>query len=265
MEKTIAVCLLSAAALMAQGPGGGRGFGGGFGPGPGRGFGPGGGFGGFGPQKVVTGAPYSATETSTSVRTLTNGSQITNTSQATVARDSLGRVSTSRTVTPPASSGKPAFTETTIFDPVAGFSYNLNSSTMVAIQIPLPPKRTTTGTRPTPPANPNVTSTSLGTSTINGVPATGTEVTRTIPAGTFGNAQPITATRMTWVSTTLQVPVEIKSNDPMFGTTDMEVTNIVQADPNASLFMVPAGYTVKAAGDGRKGGGRMRGPGGGQF
>jgi hypothetical protein len=263
MKKTIALCLLSTAALMAQGPGGGRGFGGGFGPG--RGFGPGGGFGGFGPQKVVTGAPYSATEASTSVRTLTNGSQVTNTSQATVARDSLGRVSTSRTVTPPASSGKAAYTVTTIFDPVAGFSYSLNSSTMIAIQIPLPQKSATTGTRPTPPSNPNVTTTSLGTSAnINGVAATGTEVTRTIPAGTFGNTQAITATRVTWVSTALQIPVEIKSNDPMFGTTDMEVTNIVQAEPNSSLFVVPASYTVQAPGTGRKGG-RMRRPGGGQF
>ncbi|HYA18065.1 MAG TPA: hypothetical protein VEF06_11395 [Bryobacteraceae bacterium] len=259
MKKTIAVGLLWAAVLMAQGPGGGRGFGGGFSAG--RGFGPGGGFGGFGPQKVVTGAPYSATETSTSVRTLANGSQITNTSQATVARDSQGRVSTSRTVTPAASSGKAPYTVTTIFDPVAGYSYSLNSSTMIATQIALPQKKTTTGTRPAPPSNPNVTTTSLGTQTINGVSATGTEVTRTIPAGTIGNAQAITATRVTWVSTALQIPVEIKSNDPMFGTTDMEVTNIVQAEPNASLFLVPAGYTIQTPSAGRKGAG-MRQPGG---
>lgn len=143
MKNTIAICFLSAVAALAQGPGGGRGFGG-----PGSGFGPGGGFRGFGPQKVVTGEPYSATETSTSMRTLANGQQITNSATSTVARDSQGRVSTSRTVTPSAKSGKAPFTEITIFDPVAGYSYRLNSSTMTATQIPLPPKKTGRGHGP---------------------------------------------------------------------------------------------------------------------
>jgi hypothetical protein len=41
----------------------------------------------------------------------------------------------------------------------------------------------------------------------------------------------------------------------------MELTNIVSAEPNPSLFLVPAGYTVKTGGGGRMGGGlggRMR-------
>jgi hypothetical protein len=260
MKKTIGIGFLSVVAAMAQGPGGGGGGGArGFG---GPGFGPGGGFGGFGPQKVVTGEPYSATETSSSIRTLANGQQITNSAQSMIARDSQGRVSTSQTVTPAAKSGKAPFTVITIFDPVAGFSYRLNSSTMTATQIPLPPKRTgTRPARPTPPANPDVTTTNLGTQTVNGVSATGTETTRTIPAGTIGNQQAISSTRVTWVSAALQVPVQIKSNDPMFGVTDMELTNIVQAEPNASLFVVPAGYTVQAAGAGRKGGKMRPGPG----
>jgi hypothetical protein len=77
--------------------------------------------------------------------------------------------------------------------------------------------------------------------------------------------------RVVWTATALGVPVQIKANDPMFGTTDMELTNVVQAEPNGSLFIVPAGYTVKTGGgpggharDGGPGpGGRLRGgPGG---
>jgi hypothetical protein len=255
MKKAIAICLLPVFAAMAQGPGGGRGFGGGFGGGDGL-F-----FAGPGPQKVVTGEPYSASGTRTTQKTLTNGNQITNTEQWTVARDSQGRISTTRTVTPPASSGKAAFTVESIFDPVAGFSYRLDSATMIATQMALPPQRTSTRT---PPANPNVTTTSLGTQTVNGVSATGTQVTRTIPAGTIGNAQAISVVRITWVSTALQVPVEIKTTDPMLGSSDMELTNIVQSEPKAALFVVPAGYTVKTAGAGRQGGGpgnHMRRPG----
>jgi hypothetical protein len=101
-----------------------------------------------------------------------------------------------------------------------------------------------------------VTKTTLLPSNINGVTATGTQVTETIPAGAIGNTQPIVVTRTTWISTQLSVPVEIITSDPRFGTTDMELTNIIQAAPDASLFVVPAGYTVK------QGGGRGFGPGG---
>ena len=101
-----------------------------------------------------------------------------------------------------------------------------------------------------------MTTTSLGTQSINGVAATGTQITETIAAGLIGNAQAIQVVRVTWISNDLKVPVEIKSSDPRFGATDMELTNIVQAEPSPALFVVPAGYTVKAGG---RGPGPMRG------
>jgi hypothetical protein len=262
MKKTIAFgfTVLFGAALLAQGPRGGFGPLGGFGgPGPG-------GLLGAGPRSrtPVTGAPYSATETLTTQNTLSNGNQISRTQTSTVARDTNGRIYTSETITPPAASGKQPYTVSTIYDPVAGYRYMLNSSTMTAIQTPLPTPGS--GTRPTPPAGttpperpnaPTVTKTTLPPSNnVNGVPVTGTQVTETIPAGAIGNAQPIVITRTTWISTQLSVPVEIITSDPRFGTTDMELTNIIQAAPDASLFVVPAGYTIK------QGSGRGFGPGG---
>lgn len=255
--RKFAICLvpLFAAGMFAQGPRGG------FGPmGGARGMG----IPGAGPASriPVTGAPYSGTETVTSQQTLAGGNQISRTHTTTVARDGQGRVSTTETVTPPPASGKAAFTVTRIIDPVAGYRYELNSSTMIALQEPLPPART--GTPPTRPTPPNQTTTSLGTQMINGVAATGTQITETIAAGAIGNAQPIQVVRISWVSTALQVPVEIKTSDPRFGTSDMELTNIVQAEPNASLFVVPAGYTVKQ-GSGRGPMGRGPGAGAGQW
>lgn len=249
MMWLLPVCAMT---LLAQGPRGGGGFGpGGFGGFGGRGPG----LLGAGPRTPVTGAPYSATETLTTQQTLANGNQISRTQTATVARDSEGRISTSETVTPPASSGKSAYTIQTIFDPVAGYRYELNSSTMIAIQTPLPAPRTppsgTPRARPTPP---NLATASLGSATINGVGATGTQVTETIPAGAVGNAQAIQVVRGTWVSTDLKIPVQIKTSDPRFGSRDLEVTNIVQSEPNASLFVVPAGYTIKQGGHGGPGG-----------
>lgn len=261
-KRTLLLIPVLAGALLAQGPGGpgGRGPGGGFGRGGGFGGGFGGGWAGPGPQKVVTGQPYSATQTVTVQQTLGGGNQITRTQQSTVARDGQGRISTTETVTPPSASGKAPFTVQSIFDPVGGYRYRLDSSTMIAMQAPLPPQRTP-GNRPAPPVNTNVSTTSLGTQVINGVPCTGTQVTETIPAGAIGNAQAIQVVRVAWVSTALQVPVQIKTTDPRFGTTDMELTNIVQAEPNASLFVVPAGYTIQSApaggqrGNARRGGG----------
>jgi hypothetical protein len=96
--------------------------------------------------------------------------------------------------------------------------------------------------------------------------ANGTQHTETIPAGAIGNARPIQVSRTTWVSSELKVPVQIKSVDARFGSTDMELTNIVQAEPSATLFVVPAGYTVKQGGRGPGGPGgpggfpQMRGP-----
>lgn len=264
MRKTLVVLPFCAVALFAQGPRGG-------GPGPG-GFGGFGGFGmrgpgilGAGTRVPITGAPYSATETVTTEQSLV-GNEISRKQTATVARDSQGRISTTETVTPAASSGKSPYTIQTIFDPVAGYRYELNSATMTAIQTPLPKPRNGNSNPPPRPANPNVTTTSLGTQTINGVAATGTQLTETIPAGAIGNAQPIQVNRITWVSTDLKVPVEIKSSDPRFGTSDLEVTSIVEGEPSAALFVVPSGYTVKQGGRGPGPGGpgrqARRGPGG---
>jgi hypothetical protein len=271
MKSTITLCFvpLFAAALVAQGPpDGGRGFG------P-RAFGGPGGFGGReagilgagpGSRTPVTGAPYSAAETLVRQQTLANGNQISTKGQSNVYRDSQGRIRTEQTVTPSASSAKPARTMVTIFDPVAGSHYVLDSSTMIARQSMLPKANGATAARPAarrePPARPNVTTTDLGTQVINGVSAKGTQLTETIPAGAIGNAQAMQVVRITWISTDLNVPVQIKTIDPRYGNTDMELTNIVQAEPSASLFVVPAGYAVQQGGrgpGGARGAGR-RGP-----
>jgi hypothetical protein len=93
----------------------------------------------------------------------------------------------------------------------------------------------------------NVTKTDLGTQTIEGVPAQGTRVTRTIPAGQFGNEQPMVITTETWYSPDLKVLVMSKSNDPRMGDTTYTLTNIQRSEPAASLFQVPDDYTVRDA------------------
>lgn len=265
MKKSILLTLILGTAALAQGP---RAPGGGFGRGPGMfGAGPGGGRG-----ALVTGAPYSAVSVVQSQEVLADGNRITNQRSTSIARDGSGRIWTEETIKAPAGSTKPATTLITILDYVGGNRYLLDSSTMTAYQSPLRTPRAGGGRMqmpPTPPASATtrngatVNTTTLGPQQINGVLATGTQITQTIPAGAIGNAQPIQITRVTWISNDLKVPVQIKSSDPRFGTTDMELTNIVQAEPSASLFVVPPGYTLKTNGRSGMMGGFERGPRGG--
>ena len=272
---TITVLLLSAAVVLAQGPGPRGG-------GPGRpGMSPGGPGGrgmGILESHVVTGAPFSAVEVLTFSEKFADGNSVNTTTSTGRARDGQGRTWTSETVTPLASAGKAPYTRVTISDPVASYRYELNSSTMIAMQSRMPMARLASASSassssassasamkaqaaPATVTRSNgalVTTSSLGSALVNGVFATHSQVTELIPAGAIGNAQAITTTRTTWVSPDLKLPVQIKSNDPRFGSSDMELTNIALGEPSASLFAVPAGYTVRKAGFGP---GRQGGPG----
>jgi hypothetical protein len=95
------------------------------------------------------------------------------------------------------------------------------------------------------PDDPSQTKTeSLGTQTIEGISATGTRTTRTIPAGEIGNERPLEITSEVWTSPDLQMVIRSKRNDPRVGDTVYKLTNIQRADPDPSLFQVPSGFSV---------------------
>ncbi len=94
----------------------------------------------------------------------------------------------------------------------------------------------------------NVTTESLGADTMQGLSCLGTRVTRTIPAGQIGNAQPILITTDKWYSQDLQIEVKTAHSDPRTGTTTTTLTNLSRNEPSPTLFTVPAGYTVNNPG-----------------
>ncbi|HUI57124.1 MAG TPA: hypothetical protein VLY04_19245 [Bryobacteraceae bacterium] len=268
MKKSlIFAALFTAASLLAQGPPPGRGgrMGPG-GPGPGFGVAP-------GMMRTVTGAPYSAVEVTETTQTLANGNVIQRKSQSNVYRDSMGRVRVETTVPARDSAAGQTMTRITIHDPVAGVTREVDPQAKTVREIAIPQGRGqgANGGRPAPQgrmmangtrrAEPNTVTETLAMQTINGIQATGSRTTRTIPAGEIGNAQPIQTVRETWVSQDLKVPVMVKTVDPRFGTTTTQLTNITRSEPDASLFQAPADYTVTHV----SGRGGMRGPGGGQI
>jgi hypothetical protein len=214
--------------------------------------------------KTVTGAPFSATISTETTQTLSDGNHIDRTSSGSIARDSQGR--TRRDMTLPAiggwgASGQAAPHVTFINDSVAGARYVLEPDKKVARKMQWREHGGRNG-GPPPPRGPrqenNVTTASLGTQTINGVSAEGTRTTRTIPAGAIGNASAIVITSERWYSPELQTVVMSKRSDPFQGETTFQLTNIQKQEPEAALFQVPADYTVMQRGDGprRSKGGR---------
>jgi hypothetical protein len=100
-----------------------------------------------------------------------------------------------------------------------------------------------------------VSKTSLGQEVFHGVPAVGTRVVRTIPAGVLGNEQPITSTLDTWLSPDLGVPVQITQTSSIGGQLTLTLEDVSRAEPDPALFSPPAdyhqrqiGFPVQAAG-----------------
>lgn len=89
-----------------------------------------------------------------------------------------------------------------------------------------------------------VTTENLGSQTMEGVLVNGTRTTRTIPAGQIGNEQPINIVTEVWFSPDLKTVISSKRSDPRTGEQTFKLTNIVRAEPDPSLFTVPADFTV---------------------
>jgi len=215
-------------------------------------------------RKTVTGAPFSATFTSQSSQTLADGNHIQHSTTGSIARDSQGR--TRRDMTLPAIRGLATSGQSTprhvvmINDVVAGTHYILHPEKKTAETRSGKGRGFRAGDRmghghggPKGAAwagkrnSAEVTTASLGTQTIGGVTAEGTRYTRTIPAGEIGNEKPIQIVIDKWYSADLQMNVIVKRTDPLHGDSTYQLTEIQRSEPAATMFQVPADYTVNAA------------------
>ncbi|HEY0702032.1 MAG TPA: hypothetical protein VGD60_04625 [Candidatus Acidoferrales bacterium] len=215
-------------------------------------------------DKVVTAAPFSATFTTESKQTLSDGNTIDRTSTGSLARDSQGRTRRDMTLPafgPWAESGKPAPHVVAVNDPVASSRTLLEVDTKTARVMQVPAGRWNGGDKKRDggreAAENDTVTTALGTQTIGGVSAEGTRYTRTIPAGQIGNTKPIVIVTERWYSPDLQMVVMTKHSDPRMGETSFTISNIQRTEPAATLFQVPADYAVKQ--DGYRGGRGNRG------
>ncbi len=234
-------------------------------------------------REVVKGAPYSAEATTEHVQVLADGNRITQKSAARVYRDSEGRTRREQDFALfTTGAGAKAQKSVIINDPVAKTQYILEPEEQVARKMPQPRVEITTKNGgketpggkpgkvdedfemfvppPPPPAGPGGPervmvyrnsvqregkTESLGNKVIDGISTEGTRITTVIPAGQIGNQGPLEIVNEKWYSPDLHVNIMTTFSDPRFGTTVYRLTNINRAEPDASLFQVPAGYKVE--------------------
>ena len=232
----------------------------------------------------VQGAPYSATITNELVQTLADGNRIVQTSSGSTARDSQGRTRQETVLPPIGNlSAANAPRLVFIHDTVAQTSYTLNLTEKTAQKIPTFFSSTTgsisgpgvmgggatttfvrvdsgvtAGAAPLPPLPPpmvaqatliandqaEASTEDLGSKTLEGIIVNGVRTTRTISAGEIGNEKPISIVTEVWTSPDLKTVVYSKRSDPRMGEQTFQLTNIVRAEPDASLFTVPADFKI---------------------
>ena len=256
----------------------------------------------------VKGAPYSADVVVSNNQTLADGNRITHSETSHVYRDGEGRTRREQSGTMTVVTRTEPVVSTrslviSIVDPVAGYSYSLDTEHKIAWRTPigtskelLDKMQAAGGQRSSEPMTeeqkaklakakvelatqlaatkeraastdgPSKVSAEviaraggrggweayamapagpLEHKTIDGLAVEGRQRTETIPAGQIGNDLPITITSEEWTSTDLKVLVLTKHNDPRTGESTYRLTNVVRAEPDPSLFMVPPDYTVK--------------------
>jgi hypothetical protein len=84
----------------------------------------------------------------------------------------------------------------------------------------------------------------LGTRNIEGVDCNGTRTTTTIPAGAIGNEKPISIVRETWYAPVIAAVVESTTEDPRYGKTKYQLTNMQLSEPSRSLFDPPGDFKI---------------------
>ena len=158
----------------------------------------------------------------------------------------------------PNQQGELNFTMVQVQDPVAGYFYVIDSAKQVVHRM----QAQTMG--PVRPSIPNPTSQTLkngteitveplGSSTISGVAVVGTKTTTTYPVGVvvvatkttwLSNDRPVTTTDETWWAPSLGLMLSSTNLQPGGNVATRTMQNFSTAEPDPTLFKIPAGYKI---------------------
>jgi hypothetical protein len=208
-----------------------------------------------GQSGLVVGKPLSAIEERHSEQILNDGTRDDHPSSGLFYRDAQGRMRVE------------SQTKAVIFDPVIGVLYSLDLKTKTYRKIPVQPGTSATiavvddgvwiaigdnpqSASPASPVQPvsqeknRYFAEELPAKMLQGIRVHGSRTTSIIPPGTFGNDHELKVSQERWYADDIKVLVKSVYSDPRVGTVSYELTNIQQAPPDPSLFLIPSGATL---------------------
>ena len=197
---------------------------------------------------TIKGAPFSGDAVITLKLSQYDGTKIERSVTGKYYRDSEGRVRREQLVVGLGQMmpNKDSQGIVTIVDPVAGFVYTIVGGQREVQRLPIVKVAVPTDMGAAGPIGVEVGQKAepLGTRQIEGVSATGTKTTLTIPPGLMGNERPVDVVEERWVSPELKLVLLSRQHNPFSGETEYRMANIRRAEPAAELFKVPAGYKI---------------------
>ncbi len=210
------------------------------------------------PLRALKGQPYSLVETTTSFRTLQDGTTMTNVRVQHRMRDAEGRERTERGEM---KDGVYKVTLISLSDPVACIIATLFPVTRKAMVTHMPQPKPVTpeeeeriaasraraeAYRKEHPTSGPAGSEPLPPKSVDGLYAEGTRRTLIIPVGREGNDREIRVVSETWYSPDLKITLGSETDDPRSGKLTTVVSDLKRVDPAPELFQVPPDYTVQS-------------------
>jgi hypothetical protein len=195
---------------------------------------------------AIPGKPFSGVDNIEWTRTLEDGTTITTHTTANLARDSQGRMYRENHHFVPLDKKSPLY-RVHIYDPVSRSQLTCSTARFQCIVTDYFP-RTLFETTPAgvfDNGNRSLARESLGSQTIEGIFVNGTRETTTINPGVLGNDRPLISTREFWYSDELETNLAVTRLDPREGKQKIWINDISRSEPDAHLFEIPIGYSVR--------------------
>jgi hypothetical protein len=197
-------------------------------------------------------APFTLTLQTEWVRNFADGSSQTLVNHRRIARDANGRVYQERQrFAPKGGDQESMLTFIQITDPNLHQFYDCSVATKIC-ELSRYTTQSLKSYQPVlaPAGRPNgspreVARDDLGTDTILGVQTNGIRETTTIDAGAVGNDRAIVTTREFWFSPKLGINLISKHSDSRYGAQTFTVSEIDEAEPDATLFQPPQGFQIR--------------------
>jgi hypothetical protein len=197
----------------------------------------------------VANAPFTATVDILTHEKLPDGTERIRTTTNHIARSSSGRIYNERRMLMTTQfKGQPPLLSAHTYDPGTRLSVMMEPRTHLAKETTLSrPAPAIAGQSPihiNPNPGPGQTEEDLGTQNYQGYTLQGIRKTRSIAATASGTGQPLVVSDEYWFSPELTVYLVIKHNDPRTGEQLITLSHIERAEPEASIFAIPADFKI---------------------